>query len=70
MFLILMECYSTHFKAGGVAVDLHVIQDHLGVTSEGLTAVAAQVFLKHRSIERIIIYLNKVVDLGYICLCL
>lgn len=36
------------FKAGSVAVDLHVFQDHLGITNEGLTAVAAQVFLKHR----------------------
>lgn len=31
-----------------MTVDLHVIQDHLGVASEGLVAVGAQVFLKHR----------------------
>lgn len=36
-----------HLKAGGVAVDLHVIQDHLGITHEGLTAGGAQVLLQH-----------------------
>lgn len=41
------EPKSAHFKAGSVAVDLNVIQDHLGITSEGFTAVGAQVFLKH-----------------------
>lgn len=30
-----------------MTVDLHVIQDHLGLTIEGLAAVGAQVFLQH-----------------------
>lgn len=39
-------------KTGSVAVDLHVLYNHLGLSSEGLTAVSAQVFLKHRSLRR------------------
>lgn len=34
-------------KAGSMAVDLHVIQDHFCISSEGFTTVAAQIFLKH-----------------------
>lgn len=30
-----------------MTVDLHVVQDHLGLTVEGLAAVGAQVFLQH-----------------------
>lgn len=49
------------FKAGGMAVNLHFIQDHLGITSEWFTTGGAQVFVKDHplstleggSIERI-----------------
>jgi len=30
-----------------MAVNLHLVQDHLGLRVEGLTAVRAQIFLKH-----------------------
>lgn len=32
-----------------MTVDVHVFQDHLGLTVEGLAAVGAQVFLQHNS---------------------
>lgn len=32
-----------------MTVDVHVVQDHLGLTVEGLAAVGAQVFLQNNS---------------------
>lgn len=40
------------FKAGSMAVDLHVVQDHLGLSSEGFTADSAQIFLMHSPVRR------------------
>ena len=36
-----------YLEAGGMAVDVHVLQDHLGVRTHTLSAVGAQVFLQH-----------------------
>ena len=38
-----------HFKAGGVTVDLHLRQNHLGIAIKGLVALGAQVFFMEDS---------------------
>lgn len=49
-----------------MTVDLHVFQDHLGLTVEGLATVGAQVFLQHnpdpheRQSENKVLMSNKI----------
>lgn len=47
--LEMAQVTATHLtlKAGSVAVDLHILQHHLGVGTHGLTAVRAQVSLQN-----------------------
>ena len=42
-------CVVLYLEAGCVTVDLHVIEDHLSLSVEGLSAVGAQILLHHGS---------------------